>query len=121
MAKYVKFIFLIVSMLFVFAPELFAQEVDIPLAEKIADDTEDMGVFELGKYLVFGVAGLIFAGLSLYALSTTGNAALQSFNEWRTGRIEFADMASKVGLALVVMVVVLLLAYLGYQVVESNA
>lgn len=121
MKKYLKLLLVMLPLMAVVAPDLLAQEIDIPLAEKIADDTEDMGVFELGKFLIFGVAGLIFAGLSLYALSTTGNAALQSFNEWRTGRIEFGDMASKVGMALVVMVVVLLLAYLGYQTVEANS
>ncbi len=118
--KYLKLFVLLLPLLFVFMPELFAQEVEIPLAKKIADDTAKMGVFDLGRYLVYGVASLVFAGLSLYALTSTGNAALQSFNEWRTGRAEFGDMASKVGIALVVMCVVLLLAYLGVQMIDGN-
>lgn len=115
MLRNIKYILILGALCVLLSPDLMAQQVDIPLAEKMADETESKGIFELGSWLLKGMAGLIFTGLSLYAIVTTGNAAIVAFNDWRTGRAEFGEMASKVGISLLVMAVVLMLAYVGVE------
>ena len=107
----------IVAMLWHF--NVWASDVEIPLAQKVADESQDMSVFEWGYYLVGGFAGLIFLGLGLYALSVTGNAGITSFNDWRKGKEEFSEMATKVGIAIVVLVIVFVLIGYAYSIIDS--
>ena len=115
-----KLLILFVPLLFGLFPDVFAQETTIPLAEKMADDTEDKGIFELGNFLIYGTATLMIGGLALFALISTGHAALQAYNDWRQDRIEFGVFAARVGVALLVMCVVLLLVFYGYQEIQEN-
>jgi hypothetical protein len=93
-------------------------DVEIPLAEKVADESDDMDVFEFGEYILLGAAGLFLLGLGLYGLITTGYAAIMAFNEWRKGREEFGEMATKVAVSLVVLVLIFVLIAYGYTIID---
>lgn len=97
--------------------KVWAGDVEIPLAEKVADQSESMDVFEFGKYFLLGIAGLALLGLGLYALITTGYAAIMAFNDWRKGKEEFGEMAMKVAIAIAILVLIFVLIAYGYSII----
>lgn len=112
-------VFLVFCAVGFFCADLLAQDASIPLADKVADETAEMNVWQLGKYLIYGVAGLALAALSLAGIITSGNAALHAFNDWRIGKAEIGELVVKVIVALVVLVVVMLLVGWGYESISD--